>query len=132
LTADKLESVLEGLLLAVRRGDPSAMRDLLAPDVVWQGLRGDLVCRGRDEVLGVLAHQAGHPPVAHVEIAQNGELVVLGVRGLSLQEVAGIPLHGQLFQVFTFADGKIVRMQDYVHRDDAFRAAGISDPATWD
>jgi len=40
---------LIGFLDALRRDDRDAVRAALKPEIVWQGLRPDLVCHGADE-----------------------------------------------------------------------------------
>jgi len=61
------------------------------------------------------------------------EKVVLGVRSTQLQEVGGVPLGGQIFQVFTLRhhDGRIVRVDEYTRRGEALEAAGAKGRADW-
>jgi hypothetical protein len=42
-------------------------------------------------------------------------------RGPSITEVGGEPLEGQIFNVFTLRDGRIVRIDDYRHRSSRHR-----------
>jgi hypothetical protein len=51
---------------------------------------------------------------------------VLGVRRAELREIAGTPLHGEIYNVFAVADGTITRIADYSERDDALAAAGLA------
>jgi hypothetical protein len=46
-----LKTIMIDLFGALRRGDFDGASSLLDPDVSWQGLREDLVCHGRDEVI---------------------------------------------------------------------------------
>jgi hypothetical protein len=45
--------------------------------------------------------------------------------------VGGEPLGGQIFNVFTLRDGRIVRIDDYRGRNEALAAAGVADDAGW-
>jgi hypothetical protein len=55
----------------------------------------------------------------------------VGVRSTQLREVGGVPLEGQIFQVFTLRDGAIVRVDEYERRDDALAAAGAEGRGDW-
>jgi ketosteroid isomerase-like protein len=123
-----LELVL-AWLDALRRGDVRALRARLNPDVVWQGLRADLVCHGPDEVVAVFvsARDEGYD-VDALELIPAAQHVVLGVRRAELREVAGVPLAGEIYNVFTIADDMIIRVEDHARRDRALAAAGLSTP----
>jgi ketosteroid isomerase-like protein len=56
---------------------------------------------------------------------------VLGVRNPELQEVAGVQFRGQVFNVITLREGRIVRIQDYTRREDALKGAGAVEEAKW-
>src|SRR6266540_17068 len=66
-----------------------------------------------------------------LEFTRRDEQVVMGARGLSITEVGGEPLEGQIFNVFTLRDGWIVCIEDYRRRTEAFSAAGIPADAGW-
>jgi len=53
------------------------------------------------------------------------------VRGPTLIEVAGEPLEGQIFNVFTLRDGRIIRIDDYRRRSQALAAAAIATDVGW-
>jgi hypothetical protein len=61
--------------------------------------------------------------VEALELVATEEKVVLGVRSTQLQDVGGMPLGGQIFQVFTLRDGLIVRVDEYERRGEALAAA---------
>ena len=116
----------------LRRGDLAAAAALLDPDVTWHGLREDWVCRGRDEVVETFRSGLGeHREIDAIELTGEGDHVVVGLRGPSLTEVGGEPLDGQIFNVFTLRDGRIVSIADYRHRHEALAAAGVSESAAW-
>lgn len=125
-----LERFVVGWLFGLGQGDLAPVRELLDPEIVWRGIREDLVCHGREEVLALLGEQLDDLPRPEVlEIVAGDEAVVMGVRSPDLGEVGGVPIPAQIFNVFRFRDGRIVGAQDYVRRADALRAAGASEPA---
>jgi catechol 2,3-dioxygenase-like lactoylglutathione lyase family enzyme len=120
---DNLEVVLAGWVEARRRNDLDTIERHLHPDVMSQGLRPDLVCGNRDAVLdNIRAGNGWRPDVSGIELHADGDQVMLGVRSPDLTEVAGERLDGQIFQVFTIADGLIVRMDEYRTREEALDA----------
>jgi ketosteroid isomerase-like protein len=123
--------VLVAWLDAMRRQDLQALSRCYAPGVVWRGVAPDAVCHDREEVLDLLAEQLaeGLPQVHALEMIAGDDAIVLGVRSPDLTEVAGVPLPGQIFNVFTVADGRIVAVQDHTGRAAALRDAGVTDPA---
>ncbi len=66
-----------------------------------------------------------------LEFTRAGDQVVLGARGPSITEVMGEPLGGQIFNVFTLRESRIVRIDDYRHRAEALAAAGVHEDAGW-
>jgi hypothetical protein len=81
---------------ALRRGELEAAAELLDPDVSRQGLREEWVCHGRQEVIDTF----------HWGIEQR-------------REIDGLEPLGQIFNVFTLRDGRIVRIDDYRGRRGA-------------
>jgi SnoaL-like domain len=132
MAESNIEIVFDGWLDARRRGDLEAMAARLAPDVVHQGIRPELICRNRDEVLARVRGGRGQLPVPEaIELVAAGDHVVLSVRGPGI----GVPAdegsqepRGEATVVFTLERGKIVRMQDYLHRSDALQAVGAATP----
>ncbi len=125
-----LEIVLGDWVDALRRGDFEAITARLDPHVKWQGVRPELVCPDREAVLDLLP-RLGLSEVEAVELIGAGDKVVLGVRNPELQEVAGVQFRGQVFNVITLRDGRIVDIQDYTRREDALKAAGAAEQANW-
>ena len=127
-----LETVLIDFLGALGRGDFDAAASLLDPGVTWQGLRDDLVCRGREEVVDTFRWAlAERRDTEALEFIRGEDRVVMGSRDPSLTEVGGEPLDGQIFNVFTLRDGRITRIDDYRRRSEALSAAGIAGDAGW-
>ena len=129
---DNIKTILAGWLDALRRHDLDAVERRMAPDVFWQGIREDLVCEDRDEAMALLREQQREEHgVEALELVATEEKVMLGVRSTQLQEVGGVPLGGQIFQVFTLRDGVIVRVDEYQRRSEALAAAGAEDRGDW-
>jgi hypothetical protein len=120
---ENLETVMIDLFGALRRGHFDAVAGLLDPEIAWQGLREEWVCRGREEVLETFrSGLEQRREIDALEFTRGSDQVVLGARGSSITEVAGEPLGGQIFNVFTLHDGRIVRIDD--HRGPERSACG--------
>jgi ketosteroid isomerase-like protein len=129
---ENLETVMIDFFGALRGGDFDAAASLFDPDVTWQGLRDEWVCHGREEVLETFrTGLEQRREIDALEFTRGGEQVVLGARGPSMTEVGGEPLGGQIFNVFTLRDGRIVRIDDYRSRAEALAAAGVAEDVGW-
>lgn len=140
-STDNLELILFGWVDALRRADPDLIAPRLAADIVWQGLRPDLRCANRDEVLdnirdgGELRRRVQGLEVAAVD----DEHVLFTVRLPDVTEFFGEPIAGEIYSVFTLRDDVIVRIDEFKTRDEALAAVrediapdrreGRSDPA---
>lgn len=123
LRNDNLEIVLAGWVDAQRRNDVETIERHLHPNVIWQGLRPDLVCHSRDQVLENVRNRNGRrPDVEGIELHAEGDQVLFGVRSPDLVDVAGEPLNGEIWDLFTIAEGLIVRMDAFHTRDKALAA----------
>jgi limonene-1,2-epoxide hydrolase len=115
---------------AIRSQDPGRIADLLAPDLVWEGLRPGLRCDGREQALRLIRNRfaAALFSVDAVEAIDAGQHVVVGLRGPGFNGIPGDrETVGQMYHVFTLRDGKVIRWRDYLARDDALAAAGAPD-----
>lgn len=129
---ENLETVMIDFLGALRRGDFEAAAGLLDPAVVWQGLREEWACRGRDEVIDTFRWGLyEHRNVDALEFLRAGDRVVMGARGPTLTAIGDEPLEGHIFNVFTLRDNRIARIDDYRHRAEAQSAAGIDPDVGW-
>src|SRR2546425_3586717 len=127
-----LETVMIDFFGALRGGDFGAAAGLLDPEIAWQGLREEWVCHGREEVLETFrSGLEQRREVDALEFTRGGDQVVLGARGPSMTEVGGEPLGGQIFNVSTLRDGRIVRIDDYRGRNEALAAAGVDEDVGW-
>ena len=118
---------LLGWLDATRRRDAESMAVALAPDIVWQGVRPELVCHGPDEVVATfLGASSANQEIDSLELVGGARQVVLGVRGPDLA-VDEVETHGEIYNVFTIEGDKIKRIEDHLDRNAALAAAGIRD-----
>jgi ketosteroid isomerase-like protein len=129
---DNIKIILADWLDALRRHDLDALERRMAPEVFWQGIRKDFICKDRDQALAMLREQQREEHgVEALELVATEEKVVLGVRSDQLREVGDVLLGGQIFQVFTLRDGVIVRVDEYERRGDALVAAGADGRGDW-
>jgi ketosteroid isomerase-like protein len=129
---ENLETVMIDFFGALRRGGFDDAASLLDPEIAWQGLREDWVCHGREEVLQTFRWGLEkRRDVDALEFTRAGDQVVLGARGPSITEVGDEPLEGQIFNVFTLRDGRIVHIVDYRRRGEALAAAGVTADTDW-
>jgi hypothetical protein len=126
-----IKTLLADWLDALRRHDFATVERRMDPEVCWQGVRADFVCANRDEAMEMLREQQREEHgVEALELIATEEKVVLGVRSTQPQENGGVPLGGQIFQVFTLRDGVIVRVDEYERRSEAL-AAGVENRGDW-
>ena len=131
---ENIKTILADWLDALGRHDLEAVERRMDPEVFWQGIREDFVCENREEAMEMLReqHREEHG-VQALELIATEEKVVLGVRSTQLQEIGGVPLGGQIFQVFTLRhpDGRIVRVDEYTRRGQALEAVGAEGRGDW-
>jgi ketosteroid isomerase-like protein len=129
---ENLELVMIDFFGALRRDDFDAAAGMLDPEVTWQGLHADWVCHGREQVLETFRRGLERRrEVEALEFTRGGDQVVLGARGPGIGELDGESLEGQIFNVFTLHDGRIMRIDDYRSRAEALGAAGVVERTTW-
>jgi hypothetical protein len=131
-TEQSIELILFGWVDALRRRDPDRIAGRLAVDIVWQGLRRDLVCPDREAVLHNIAGGGRHrEQLTGIEVAAlDAQHVLLGVQLPSVTEFFGETLDGAIFDVFTIDNGVITRIDEFKTREDALTyAAGTASSA---
>jgi ketosteroid isomerase-like protein len=114
---------------ARRRRDLEAIAAGLDADVVHQGVLPELVCNGLGAVLDRLeaSFDSLDTGVERLEFNAAGDSVVVGVAGPRFREIPF--LDGEIFMLFRVSDGRIMRIDDYRTRDEAFEAARVPSPA---
>jgi hypothetical protein len=86
----------------------------------------------RDAVLEALRGWVGvYLGVKALELIEVEDKVLFGISSVHLQEIAGVPLDGQIFNVLTLRGGRIVRIEDYARRDEALAAAKTEGRGDW-
>src|SRR3989442_11890497 len=106
-----------GWLDALRRDDLDSVRAALDRDIVWQGLRDDLVCHGPDQVVEAFATQRNANQEVHALELIGGERHAILHARVDLRELEGIPLHDGIYNVFSIEAGKVSRNDDLATRD---------------
>jgi limonene-1,2-epoxide hydrolase len=106
--------VVVAFMDAMGRGDRDALHELLIVAMLTEQI-----------TLRFMRHRR----VEAVELIGGEKGVALGVRDATMTEIGDIALDGQLYNVFTVVDGRIVAVRDLAHRSDALAAAGARRPA---
>jgi hypothetical protein len=125
MSQEAMEVVLDHIH-ARRRRDRDAVAATLDPAVVHQGVRPELICRNRDEVLTVVEYsmQGVQSGIDRLEILDAGpDQAILGVAGPRFRQVKEASPAGEVFILMTVRDGHITSMRDFRSRDDALAAA---------
>jgi hypothetical protein len=129
---ENIKTILADWLDALRRHDFATIERRMDPEVFWQGVREDFVCANRDEAMEMLRQQQREEHgVEALELIATEDRVMLGIRSTQLQEIGGVQLSGQILQVFTLHDGRIVRVDEYIRRREALEAAGAEGRGDW-
>jgi ketosteroid isomerase-like protein len=103
----------------------------LHPDVVWKPSRGDEY-RGHDGVRHALEDWAdafGDDWRLMVEdLVDAGDNRVLATFHLHLRgKGSGVPINQRIYTILTVRGGRITLIDDFANREDAVRAAGLSE-----
>ncbi|MFL5976689.1 MAG: nuclear transport factor 2 family protein [Solirubrobacterales bacterium] len=111
---------------ALRRRDLPALTERLDPQATWQGVRLDLVCHGREEIVQTFVGQRDEGyDVDALELIGAADHAILHARLSEPQEIGGVTAQGGMYNVFHIEQSTITRIEDYLDRDDALRAAGL-------
>ena len=122
---DNLATVVAAWTGLVRFGDPKPLAAALAEHVTWQGVQPELTCQNRSEVMTLVGRFATRRRrIVRLEAQESGNRVAISVEGPDFPEMADLPLGSTRSIVFTFADGKIGRMESFASRDEAFDSLG--------
>lgn len=115
-------------------GDFVRAVDSLDRDVVWIGTRGGLdenrVVRGRDAALEYIREIQEPWEQLDVEIERMieiGDRVLVFLRETAQVRHAGLDVHNETAMIFKVRGQRIVEATGYLRRDEALRAAGLTD-----
>ena len=110
-----------------RTGNAEALEAILDPGVIWQGLLPEQVCRGREEVLHIIAANRPIPPrLTRMEAQESGDRVVVSVQGPDFPDNEVLRAEAPRSLVLTFHDGLVTRMESAATREAALQLAGIT------
>ena len=125
-THQNLDLILFDWVDALRPRDPGRIAGRLAEDIVWQGLRHDLVCPNREAVLDSIVAGGQHrEQLTGIEVAAlDDQHVPLGVQLPGVTEFFAETLDGAIFDVFPIDNGVITRIDEFKTRQDAVTYAG--------
>ena len=125
--------VVKAAFEAFGRGDWSALMGRLDPEIEWvttgQFVGGQLY-RGHAGVREFLDTLGGEFDEFHAEpenFAQGSEVVVADTRVSGLGKRSGVPVELQFSVCVSLRDEKIVHVRNFLERQDALEAAGLSE-----
>jgi ketosteroid isomerase-like protein len=108
--------------------------DLLDPDIVWDMSRVQVpdgaALTGRLGILEFLDAWTESFASEHIdaeEIVDGGDQVLVTVRHSGRGKVSGIEVDQRYAMVWTLRDGRAVRMEMYLTRDEALEAMGLGE-----
>jgi ketosteroid isomerase-like protein len=124
--------VVGRVLDAAIKGDREAFLSILAPDVVWDTSRSPSEAGIYYGVEGVRKwfqelEEAFAQGVRYevAEVRDVGDHVLVELRAEAAGRRTRIGVDWHFVPVFTFRDGRVVRMDRYSNRADAFEAVGL-------
>ena len=135
------DPVFEAFKEAVLRGTDATQRGDI--EEAWSAVPHDCefhpppefpdraVRHGRDEIIEYIqgVREAvpdwGGEPDEFIDAGGGTYVVHIPMSGTSVG--AGIPMAQDLFQVFELRDGRVSRIREFLHRDQAMRAAGLEE-----
>jgi len=114
---------------AYLRGDVASATAIYADDIVFNPAE-EAPIHGREAVLSYL--QRWEDPWDEYELQTEefidaGDRVVVTIHVRARGAASGIEVDARSHQVYTLRDGKLVRMDEFLVRDEALGAAGLSE-----
>ena len=114
---------------AYLRGDVASATAIYADDIVFNPAE-EAPIHGREAVLSYL--RRWEDPWDEYELQAEefigaGDCVVVTIHVRARGAASGIEVDARSHQVYTLRDGKLVRMDEFLDRDEALDAAGLSE-----
>ncbi|HVS84471.1 MAG TPA: nuclear transport factor 2 family protein [Gaiellaceae bacterium] len=121
------KQTVERVYHLARRSDHRQLRELIADDATWHPAKEGAwnPCVNADQIVRTLLWRTTMNRMRPAETIELGDRVVLHLRGTRLGRLGGTGFFARLFQIVVVRDGKVVSMQDYQRREDAYAAAGL-------
>ena len=117
---------------ALNRGGVEAVIDLCDPEVEWVAIPGFLPdaedFHGHDGVRAWFAKVDETLQKVQWEaeqIADGGECLFVALKLAAAGRASGIQAELRIFQAWTIRNGRLVRLESYLSRDEALEAAGL-------
>jgi limonene-1,2-epoxide hydrolase len=111
---------------ALRRRDSQALLERLDPQTTWQGIRPDLVCHGREIVEIFVAQRDQDYDVDELELIGAPDHAILHFRLAEPRQIGNIEVEDGMYHVFRIQGSTITRIEDYLDRAEALRAASLT------
>ena len=126
---------LRGGFAAFARGDIDAVLEIVGPDPEWAPgilpVMGGKAVRGKkalrrffEEELWEAFDEFRAEPLSFEDL---GESVLVPTRYVAHGERSGLEIEQTFFSLYTFRGGEVVSFRDFVTKDEALEAAGLSD-----
>jgi uncharacterized protein len=128
--AAALRSIYEGFA----RGELGSALELLDPEFEFSEpaeFPGQRAYKGRDGFVEALRNAISvfdHVNVTIEDVIEAGRCVVVFVCISGVGMESGAPVEMRIAHLWTMQDGKAMRMQVYLDRDEALAAAGMREP----
>ena len=112
-------------------GDFDAAWALIDPEIEWiepRGVPGSSTYHGHEGVRESITKFVGtwdDYRVEHHDLAEAGDHLFVRARITGKGRSSGVPSEMDEFQVWTFRNGKAVRLEMFLDEDEARRAAGV-------
>ena len=131
MSQENVELVHSGLG-AVNRGGVEAILQMCDPEIEWIAIPGFLP--DAEDYHGRAGVRAGFEKVGETfgkveweaeEVVESGEQLLVGLKLQATGRSSKIEGEFRIFQVWTIRDGKLVRLESYLSREEALEAAGL-------